>query len=130
MGQVQADLDLEVFAIAPAAVRSETATAFAVAPLFQRFRQAPLLIIPPWRQLTDDGILRSESLKESRMAVDERRLETVERALDERRHDFVDLKAETRKKSTGERCLSRSVWPGDDQNRRLAQFVSVSFGLM
>jgi hypothetical protein len=46
--------------------------------------------------LTDDGILRSESPEESRMAIDERRLETLERALDERRHDFTELKEAVR----------------------------------
>lgn len=46
--------------------------------------------------LTDDGILPEESLGESAIAIDERRFEYLERALDDRRQDFTELKEAVR----------------------------------
>jgi hypothetical protein len=96
MGQIQVEPEIGKTAIISAPTRAEISPRHASPGKCRGFPKGITLDDVSGGDLTDDGILAEESLRECEMAIDEGRFEYLERALDDRRQDFTELKEAVR----------------------------------
>ena len=96
MGQIQVEREIGKTAIISAPTRAEISPRHASPGECRGFPKGITLDDVSRGDLTDDGILAEESPGECEMAIDEGRFEYLERALDDRRQDFTELKEAVR----------------------------------